>query len=340
MEININTSGRLRLTATILNYNYGRYLLAAVDAMMRQSRPPDEFILIDDASTDGSEAVVNEIVQRYPFIRVIKHTTNRGVVLTMQEAFEAATGDFIYFGSADDMVLAGFFESAMSLLERFPTAPLCAGVPTLWREETNQQFQTCAGMPREPGFLKPAELWPLARRGAFAMGGAWALYRVADLKAFGGFPVSLKWFSDWFPLYALALGHGLAWTARPTAVMRFHSKSYSGTGVNRARENYEVLKEMVTRIETVIPVEMRAGFRNSGVLGHLGWPIVRVLFANRQFCSQMSFPFWCAWLSTMEFQIRASTARAILPTKLRLAIWRRIRSETKFDLSAMQSKVK
>ena len=61
-----------------------------------------------------------------------------------------ATGDYLYWGSADDMVLPGFFESAMNLLEQYPTAPLCASVPIQLREETAEQFQSGGGMPGRP----------------------------------------------------------------------------------------------------------------------------------------------------------------------------------------------
>lgn len=328
---------KLRLTALVTNYNHGRYLPVAVDAIVRQSRPADELILIDDASTDGSQCIVDKIAQRYPAIKVVKHQVNRGVNPSGQEALEMATGDYFYWGSADDMVLPGFFESAMSLLEKFPYAAICAGVPILWREETDQQFRTCGNMPKEPQFLTPEMLRPLARSGALDLGGAWAFYRVNKLKELGGFPASLKWFADWFTIHALTLGSGLAWTAQPTAVMRFHRNSYSGAGVNRLSENNPVLAELARLVVTVIPSGMRDGYRESGILGRLGWPMLRVLLAERHYRSHLSLAFWIVWIRALEFKFRARAARAILPTKLRLAMWRKIRAETRFDLSVMKT---
>ncbi|MEO6005715.1 MAG: glycosyltransferase [Opitutus sp.] len=331
---------KLRLTAVIANYNYGHFLPVAVEAMVNQSRPADEFILIEDASTDGSERVVDELAQRYPFIKVVRHKVNRGANPTVEEALDMATGDYFYCGAADDMVLPGFFESAMSVLEQFPTAPLCAGIPMHWHEDSDRQFESCIGMPRESGFLQPKELWPLARRGALGLGGLSALYRIADLKALGGFRPSLRWHVDFFVVYALALGRGLAWTAKPTAVFRIHSKSYSNTRFSRPREEEQALAELVRLVVTEMPVEIQTGFRASGILGRLGWPILPVLLAKRRHCSQLSVSFWRVWLATMKHRATSAIARAILPMWLRHAFTRKIRTETKFDLSAMKVKTR
>lgn len=328
---------RLRLTALITNYNYGHYLPAAVEAMVNQSRPADELILIDDASTDGSQRVVDELGRRFPFIKVVKHQANRGANPSGQEALEMATGDYFYWGSADDMVLPGFFESAMSLLEIFPTAPICAGVPVHWNEEFDQQIETCRGMPREPGFLTAEELWPLVRSRAFEMSGAWAFYRIADLKAVGGFRASLKWHVDFFLVHALALGRGVCWTAQPTAVFRIQPKSYSSSRFDRKHEDREVLRELVRIVVTEMPMKIRAGFRTSGVLGRFAWPIAVILLTKRMYWSQLSLSFCRVCLATIARIAMAAIARAILPAKLRLAVRRRDRAETKFDLSGMKS---
>ena len=300
-----------RLTALITNYNYGRYLPVAIEAMVRQSRPADELILIDDASTDGSQQVVDELGRRYPFITIIKHEVNRGMNPSGQEGLELATGDYFYWGSADDMVLPGFFATAMALAEKFPDAPLCAGIPVRLHEDTRKQDRTCIGMPDTADFLPPAALWRLAPAGALELGGAWAIFRKRDLKALGGFRVPLTSLSDWFLVYALALGRGLCWTAQPAAVMRLHAQNYSSSFDANRDTHGKVLTHLAELLAGEVPEETRHGFRRSGVLAQLGSPMARVLLSQRRFWRLSSGRFWRARLASMSYHAVARLARRL-----------------------------
>ncbi|MBM3777382.1 MAG: glycosyltransferase family 2 protein [Acidimicrobiia bacterium] len=53
-----SASSRPSLSALMLNYNHGRYLGRAIEAIVAQSRPADEFLILDDASTDDSVEVI------------------------------------------------------------------------------------------------------------------------------------------------------------------------------------------------------------------------------------------------------------------------------------------
>ena len=331
-----DASRGLRLTAVITNYNHGHYLAAAVEAMVNQSRPADEFILIDDASTDGSRRVVDGLSKRYPFITIIRHATNRGAHASGCEAVEMASGDFFYWGSADDMVLPGFFESSMSLLERFPTAQICAGIPIHWNESFDQQYAMCPRMPRDPGFLGPQEVSPLVRQRLLEMSGASVMYRLENLKELGGFRKSLKWHVDFFLAHALALGRGLAWTAQPASVFRMHGSNYSGIRFERPEEEQQALAELARVLIDEMPTEIQKGFRSSGVLGRFEFPMARLLLSNHKYSSQLSAPFWRVCFATMKRKVISIVVKTLVPQRFRLSMPRMDRTKTQFDLSRMK----
>jgi len=58
------------LSVIMSNYNHSRFLPEALDAIVNQSRQPDEFIIIDDASTDNSVEIIQSYASRYPFIKL------------------------------------------------------------------------------------------------------------------------------------------------------------------------------------------------------------------------------------------------------------------------------
>src|SRR5262245_42051285 len=102
-------NGGPSISVILPNFNHGKFVGAALRALLSQSRAPAEIIFIDDASTDDSLSVIREIAATNPCIRVIENATNLGVVRSQQRGLEIATGDFIYLAAADDWVMPGFF---------------------------------------------------------------------------------------------------------------------------------------------------------------------------------------------------------------------------------------
>ena len=60
-----------------------------------------EVVVVNDGSTDNSAAVLAELQQRYPFLRVVTHRRQRGIADALRSAGDAATGDISVFYPAD-----------------------------------------------------------------------------------------------------------------------------------------------------------------------------------------------------------------------------------------------
>ena len=61
---------RIALVTPFLNEE--RYLEPVVQAVAAQTRPPDEFLLVDDGSTDDSARIAAEFAARHPFARLVR----------------------------------------------------------------------------------------------------------------------------------------------------------------------------------------------------------------------------------------------------------------------------
>src|SRR5262245_37337052 len=112
------------LSALIPNYNHARYLGECLDALLSQSRPPDEIIVVDDASTDDSFEVISGFARREKRIQAFRNERNLGTIGTLNRALSLARGVYCYGGATDDYVLPGMFENSLGLLERHPRAGL------------------------------------------------------------------------------------------------------------------------------------------------------------------------------------------------------------------------
>ena len=80
-------------------FNGARYVGAAIDSVLRQSQPPARVILIDDGSTDGSEAVIRAYGARVEYYR----QTNAGPAAARNCGVLRSQAEFIAFLDADDL---------------------------------------------------------------------------------------------------------------------------------------------------------------------------------------------------------------------------------------------
>ena len=92
-------------------YNAERWIGAALDSVLRQTWPAVEVIVVDDGSTDGSLAVAERYAPRG--VR-IESRANRGAAAARNAALRLATGDFLQYLDADDLLAPDKIERQMT----------------------------------------------------------------------------------------------------------------------------------------------------------------------------------------------------------------------------------
>ncbi|MGA7383807.1 MAG: glycosyltransferase family 2 protein [Methylocella sp.] len=103
---------RLPLVSVIVvNFNYGRFLRAAVDSVFGQTYPNIECIIVDNASTDESGAVLRAIEAGYAGVKIIRRTDNGGQTRAALDGFAASAGPYVIFLDADDLLLPNCVET-------------------------------------------------------------------------------------------------------------------------------------------------------------------------------------------------------------------------------------
>lgn len=92
-----------RVSVVIPTYNSRAFLGEAVASALAQTLPPHEVIVIDDGSTDGSDALLDELARDAGGRVVVIRQANRGVAAARNAGLRAARGDLIAFLDADDV---------------------------------------------------------------------------------------------------------------------------------------------------------------------------------------------------------------------------------------------
>lgn len=70
-------------------------------AKLRTITTDFEVIVVDDGSSDDSIAVLDAMRPRAPYLRLVRHTENRGYGAALRSGFEAATREFVFYTDGD-----------------------------------------------------------------------------------------------------------------------------------------------------------------------------------------------------------------------------------------------
>ncbi len=90
------------VSALIDNFNYGRYLGAAIESALAQSYPVHEVVVCDDGSTDDSCRVAERYAARDSRVRLLQQP-NQGPGAAFNTAFAASTGEIVCLLDSDDV---------------------------------------------------------------------------------------------------------------------------------------------------------------------------------------------------------------------------------------------
>jgi glycosyltransferase involved in cell wall biosynthesis len=269
------------ISVIVPNYNHGQFLPRSLSALANQSVPPTEIIVVDDASTDNSLAVLGALAEQHPRLRVCANERNLGVQRTMNRGLELAHGEYVFFSAADDEVRPGLFDQSLRLLRAHPEAGLCSGLVE-WRcAATGLVWLMGTRMPRRAGYLSPDEMIALGRRGRLMISGPCAVFRKSALVAAGGWLPELRWFCDFFGAYVVGFRHGMCHVPHVLANFNLSPTSYYHTARSRG-ERREVLDRMLQLLESPAYADVAPALRASGLLGTFGWPMLRAVMARRR----------------------------------------------------------
>ena len=98
-------------------YNAEKFLKESIDSILRQTFNDFEFIIINDGSTDKSQAIIDYYKSIDNRIVSVKQS-NHGVVYTANKAIDLARGEYIARIDADDIALPQRLEQGVAILKK------------------------------------------------------------------------------------------------------------------------------------------------------------------------------------------------------------------------------
>jgi glycosyltransferase involved in cell wall biosynthesis len=83
-----------------------------------------EIIMVDDGSKDGTKQIAEELVKKYPRLKLVAHKKNQGYGAALISGFRAATGDYVFFSDGDSQF---DFVEIKKLLRHIPECDVVIG---------------------------------------------------------------------------------------------------------------------------------------------------------------------------------------------------------------------
>ncbi|CAA0078929.1 putative protein [BD1-7 clade bacterium] len=115
----------LTVSIALTTYNGMPYLKDQLASLESQTKKPDEIVIYDDGSTDGSYELLRDFVDQSS-IRVVLHRNldNLGYNKNFAKALSIATGDIVFICDQDDTWHANKIEKVLSIFTKQPRTNL------------------------------------------------------------------------------------------------------------------------------------------------------------------------------------------------------------------------
>lgn len=133
------------LSIVIVNWNEKDFLVQCLESLLNQNvKGKFEIIVVDNASTDGSQYIVQE---RFPSVKLICNDSNLGFAKANNMGIKQSSGNYICLINSDIVTIRDCLKDMMDYMNRHPAVgmlgprilnpdmtlqPSCMGFPTLW----------------------------------------------------------------------------------------------------------------------------------------------------------------------------------------------------------------
>lgn len=164
-------------------HNAMPYLDIAVESILSQTFQDFEFVILDDASTDGSTQQLREWAAQDPRIRLVEERRNLGPALSSERVARAARAPFVARMDADDLSDRDRLREQLAVFARYPDAGIVACL--------------CDFIDSRNRKLRGSERWRLIRRSPlvpFAHGAM--MYRRDVFDCAGGYRRECEYWED------------------------------------------------------------------------------------------------------------------------------------------------
>lgn len=217
-----------KVSVIITCYNYGKYLNACLNSVLRSTWKDLEIIVVDDGSTDPHTRRVLRQLRLKPNIRVIRQA-NKGAAAARNTGIRHARGSYIYSLDADDKVHPKLFQKSVAILDKHPRI----GFVGSWL----RYFGNSRGVIR----YRPYNFYTLLFKNIIPSG---SMFRKIAWEQAGGYYERMRGFEDWE--FWISLG-AKGWMGYMIPEPLFYYRSHQNSKLKRSMKRRMFLIRQIRR---------------------------------------------------------------------------------------------
>jgi len=138
------------ISVIIPTYNCAEYIRRSIDSVLAQNLLDIEIIVVDDASSDETQDILNQYYNSDSRVVKFLHPENKGLGAARNTGIDASKGVYIFFLDADDWLEKGTLVHLISLARKKDLEITACGINKVWpggRKEIyhSESFFCCGG---------------------------------------------------------------------------------------------------------------------------------------------------------------------------------------------------
>ena len=111
----------MKISIAMATYNGARFIGEQLESFASQTVLPNELVVCDDCSTDGTRKIVRRFGDRAPFaVRLHENATRLGVTRNFEKAIGLCQGDIVFLSDQDDAWFENKLQVVSTLFEGNP----------------------------------------------------------------------------------------------------------------------------------------------------------------------------------------------------------------------------
>lgn len=113
----IELSRSIKLSICITTRNRASHIVRVLESILEQITTDCEVVILDAASTDNTQACIQDCLRRSPLLRYIRAEVNNGIDVDYDRTVELARGEYCWLSTDDDLFKRHAIETIMTILQ-------------------------------------------------------------------------------------------------------------------------------------------------------------------------------------------------------------------------------